>query len=659
MMGTLLDAGWNETTLGCLVDCQEDAERILAALFPQLGVRDTQILGKRLLEYAKEKSQDGRRTVRRIAQTASGPRVSGSAGSQETGVIYDQLLAENVELAQRVHKSRGMRMKKGEGVEPELIEQEETRRWACAIAGFVADGPMPAKRVAEATSDPSGTWVRFCGNRRSRTLRQAARAWQRFHEWLKLAHGRCWPTGVEQVVDYLEERMLEPCGPTVPGTFLQSLQLLETVGGMEKDKRIGMSPMLINVVKNMKKELSTDGPPRRTAPVFTVAMVMAAELLVVDFNQDVVARIMAFVMLLMVWGAMRTDDLLWLDRSRTMLSDVGWKSVLVRTKTSGAGRRVRELPVFVARGISITGRDWMLEGHLLWQIASKQFPGNLFLCRPRMDGMDFTRRYLDAAGLAAWLKWTLLQLPSMTKRFNRWCSDWSETLLDEDWVARWSGHSARHCLPSWAAAIGIPPEQRAFLGRWKSGTEVDANSYVLTSRQIVHGAQEAVLKSFCGGDPPFSETEVFEEMKAFGLERGLEYRQTIARNMVWRRKGDRVALFQDYPTLAALPLYGAVGEDDIAAPVLVTEEDEVEHPFWVSVSRRSGFRRLHKRNGCSVRPSTVFKAIGVDKVTPEVADKKCLICFGKSKDAMGETVDDTTSGFSSSSSESRRESPSE
>ena len=42
------------------------------------------------------------------------------------------------------------------------------------------------------------------------------------------------------------------------------------------------------------------GPPRKTAPIYTV--VIAAELLVADRDQGVVPRALAFTMLLMVWG---------------------------------------------------------------------------------------------------------------------------------------------------------------------------------------------------------------------------------------------------------------------------------------------------------------------------------------------------------------------
>ncbi len=652
----LVVAGWTDSVLGCLVEEELDAERVIRALRPEMMAEELKRTTRLLWDYSRWQATRGRRVVARMAQQASQPMIPRLWSAISASDAYERLVSENVELAQKIHKSRGMRLKGEEGATPEAVEQHETTRWAMTVAGFIAESTLPAKQVAESTEDPSSTWVRLVGNRRSRTLRQSARAWQKFRDWLMVTRGSPWPSSVSQVVDYLEERMLEPCGPTVPGSLLSALQLLETVGGAERERRLGLSPILINVTKNMKKELSVGGPPRRTAPVFTVAMVIAAELVVTDPETEVVLRMMAYILLLMVWGAMRTDDVLWLDRSRTMLSEVGWKSVLVRSKTSGAGRRVRELPVFVSRLASLTGRDWLAEGHYQWQEASKNFPGSLFVCRPVKSAEGFTRKYLDAAGLSTWLKWTLLQLPGVVKRFGKWSAKDHERMIDEEWSSRWSGHSARHCLPSWAAAIGIPPEQRAFLGRWKCGVEVDANSYVLTSRQIVHSAQEAVVKSFCTGTPGFSETEVFEELKIFAADRGLDPTVGLNKHAVWRRKGTVVALFMEYPTLTVEPIPGALGvEEEHAA---VTAEEEVQNfPFWVSISRRSGFRRLHKKDGCGVRPESVFKAVEIEKISPEVADKKCQLCFGKQGEQQGSSEDGSTSGSSSTSSDSNENSP--
>ena len=641
--------------LGCLVAEASDAERIVRALLPEVEDEDLKRLGALLLTHALAQAVHGERVVHRIAQAASQPSLGAGKDAISACEAYDEMVAANVELARKIHKSRGYQLRMAEGADPLEIEKTETRRWASTIAGYIVDSPMPAKEIVEATGDPVTTWIRLCGSRRARTLRQAARSWHKFYEWLQLAYGVTWPRSEGQIIDYLEERALEPCGHTVPSSLLQSLQLLESVGGQDKEKRLGGSPILFNVVKNLEKDLATGGPPRKTAPVFTVAMVMSAEFLVVSHQGDV-ARMMAYIMLLMVWGALRTDDVLWLDRSRTLLSDLGWRSVLVRSKSSGAGRKVRELPVFISRLTSLSGKDWLMEGYDLWKMITEKLPGSLFLGKPRPDASEFTTKYLDATSLATWLKWTLTQLPALRHRSGVWSPDWSEGLLDEEWAARWSGHSARHCLPSWGAAVGIPPEQRAFLGRWRSGVEVDNNAYVLTSRQIVHAAQETVVKAFCTGEPMFSEMEIFEEMRKFAVDRNLEVKGSLWRHVVWKKRGDKVAMFQQYPTLRLEPILGALGDEKEDPPYLMPEDQpEKEAPFWMSVSRKTGFRRLHRVGGCGVKPESVYKALEIHVVTAETADKKCQVCFRGELGGGDTSLEESTSGSSSSSTSDEEE----
>ena len=226
--GALLEAGWTDVVLGCLVVEWADAERIVRGLLPGVEGLDKTRLVDTLLERAQKAAEMNERSVNRLAQQASQPGVGVKQLRLDAGEIYDNLVAGHVELARKVYKSKAQRLRRAEVAEPEKIELEETRRWATEIAGFIIDSPMPAKEMVESTGDPVATWVRLCGNRRARTLRQAARVWQRFYEWLQLSLGLKWPTSVAQVVDYLEERMLEPCGPTIPGSLLGSLQLLES-----------------------------------------------------------------------------------------------------------------------------------------------------------------------------------------------------------------------------------------------------------------------------------------------------------------------------------------------------------------------------------------------------------------------------------------------
>ena len=82
--------------------------------------------------------------------------------------------------------------------------------------------------------------------------------------------------------------------------------------------------------------------------------------------------------------------------------------------------------------------------------------------------------------------------------------------------------------------------------------------------------------------------------------------------------------------------------------LLEGEDNTQDAPYWVSVSRKSGFRRLHRVGGCSVRPETVHRAEPVHTIHAHTADKKCQVCW--KKEAAGEDSS-SSSGSSSSSSE--------
>ena len=646
-------AGWTPDLLASLVLTRDECREVLRRLRPNLWGRELQWGVDAFWDCISTGAQTRQRSIQLSARACKMPRLDARRVSSNAPMAdnYEALLSESTHLARQIYKSQRKRTLRLEGGDPVVIEESETKRWAMALGTIITEADLPARKIAEATSDPCGTWLRLCGSRRARTLRQGVRSWEKFGTWLKLAMGTMWPSGPAAIIDYLEERALEPCGPTIPASLLMALQLVEAVGGVPKSARLGQDSMVMNVVRNLTKQLETGSPPKRTAPLFTVATIMSAELTVANEDETVVTRLLAWSLLIMVWGSLRTDDLLWLDRSRCRLSELGWKGVLLRSKTSGAGRRVKELPVFVQRMVSLTGTDWLQLGQSLHELVGEKFPGVQFLCQPRKSGDEFSSRYLQACTLAAWFKWLLLRLRAPVKHRGRWILNPDDHLFDDQWSMRWSGHSARHCGPSWAAALGIPAEQRHFLGRWKAGVETEANSYVLTSRQIVHSIQERIVKSFCEGEPSYLESETFEDIKKYGDERGLDSESFVDAHNVWMRRGSKVALFQPFPMLdSSIWRGGYFQEDKEEVNVFESESMEGKTPrFWVSVSRKTGFRRLHKVGGCGVRPEAVHKAEDIWEVAPSTADKRCLLCFGKVDGKSEEPQSESTSGSSSSS----------
>ncbi len=651
LLERLKESGWERDVIASLIYTEDEARDLIKNVLPSMGGFDLHLLTGSLMEWIERHEVGLRRRSKAMAQRASQPRLTRDEPAKDPGDIFEALLAENIELARSVYRSRHKRALQLDGASAAGVEEAETRRWALSVAKLIKEAELPAVEIAQNTADPVATWIRLCGNRRARTLRSAARTWARFAEWLGLAFNEAWPTSVARLVDYMEERAQEGCGHTFPSSLLTALQLIETVGGVPRSERLGLSSSLINVARNLGKQLMTDALPKKTAPLFTVAMVLAAELLVVDGDACMVARVLAFFYLVMVWGALRTDDVLWLDRSRFILSEIGLRGVLLRTKTSGAGRRVRELPVFVIRTASLSGCDWLRVGTDLYYACSGDFPGVQCLCVPKKDGSGFTRKYLVASTLTGWMHWLVAQLMvPLRGRQGSWVSG-VRSLVPQEMVTRWTGHSARHCLPSWAAALGIDGERRAFIGRWRAGVEVDHNTYVLTARQVVHGVQEEVLKAFCTGRPRhYVEVELLDEMVKHAESRGIDGKEVVKSHMIWKRRDRTVALLQDYPMIEdeAWNRWASEpgGDGSAAVPVVVAEEEADVAPYWVSISRKTGFERLHKTNGCGIRPESVHRSEPVFTIDSKVADKKCQLCWRPKQ--MEATVNDTSSESSSS-----------
>ena len=95
------------------------------------------------------------------------------------------------------------------------------------------------------------------------------------------------------------------------------------------------------------------------------------------------------------------DDHRGLIPSRMTLSHAGLRGVLVRSKTSGVGKKREELHVFVSRRAFLSVEDWLDKGLTLWNMFNA--PRDCFLGLPTesLDGMRYVEaRYSDGAAMS-------------------------------------------------------------------------------------------------------------------------------------------------------------------------------------------------------------------------------------------------------------------
>ena len=223
-------------------------------------------------------------------------------------------------------------------------------------------------------------WLRAFGSRRGGTLKNRAIAWEQFFRWLEQADGTSWPAGPGVILQYFQERFEGgTLFKTAPSGFMASLMLLEQVGQVPAVQRLSTDSLVESAIKSWTSELEQDARPLRQAPMFTIAILMSLEMMLARTNTDSGLRFACFMVLLMVWGALRCDDLQSIDPSTVSFSQLGLKFLLHRAKTSGPGKKQGTLQGFILRGVSLTGYDWLAAGFQILQSDTFKFPRD-FLC---------------------------------------------------------------------------------------------------------------------------------------------------------------------------------------------------------------------------------------------------------------------------------------
>jgi hypothetical protein len=109
---------------------------------------------------------------------------------------------------------------------PLQVAEEERRRWALTLAQYIKAAELPVVEMIQQSEDQQKGWSRIFGSRRAKTLRNRATTWKRHYIWLLLHRMRHWPAQLSDVVDYLEGRIEDGCGPTAPQGLMGALALL-------------------------------------------------------------------------------------------------------------------------------------------------------------------------------------------------------------------------------------------------------------------------------------------------------------------------------------------------------------------------------------------------------------------------------------------------
>ena len=347
------------------------------------------------------------------------------------------------------------------------------------------------------------------------------------------------------------------------------------------------------------------------------------------------------VRLLKIWTASRTDDLLGILPDQMLLGRLGLRGVFDRTKTSGAGRKVRWLPFFVARTAWLVEPKWLEKGYLIW----------------KSDGFSFERDYLVLRASKSFNscrpvmasfsdQGTMAKLLAAQLRVPRW--DGSKCLFEEkQLLSIFSEHSERNLIASLASASGIDRERRSYIGRWHVVEASD--EYIRSAWSVVTSLQSHVVQALCDdrqGLVDFSLDLIEARLSEMGIE--VQVRQSILK--LWSTPSGwqawRAAQVSTSTTTSpSLP--------DV--PERSSAEDEA-FAYFVTVVGKRKLRRLHRKGGCGTAPSCVQRVEYFESLQNVQYDAECRHCFPPERaepeeeaSSISSSTDDETGSESSSS----------
>ena len=646
-------------------DNEPEAMELLASLPGTVEVRSVyRRWSKELVAWQLRVSSSVKRVRRRIAAASVDEKVSamiartnkGSASS--SGMLPTTVLQMCQATHWKTRRSAKLSMAAGPQERAD-IESREKARWTERVVGILRDAKAPVIQQASLATNPEQALLAIVGKKRSRTLRSRVRTWQKVRTWLTLVLDVEFPLHVGHMLDYLHDLELGYCAKSYPRDVGLSLAFFEKVGGFAEPLRISNDALWKSNLECCIVALQGNpgGLQIKKAPMYSVSMIIACELYVVSARPAFI-RMYVWCKLLKVWMCLRWDDLQGLVACRTTLSSTCLRSILGRSKTTGAGKKTGEVPCFVRRDAGFTGNDWLKVGFDLFKREENSFARDYFLPAPAEDLEGFQPRMLDYNYATALSRKLLLTLkkPVRDMETDGW-KDGPDLLIIAPAHLFHTEHSERHFAPSVSAVLKVAREPRNYLGRWGINAPQQSADYVLTSRQIILGVQETILSGLSSGPSVYDEEDLFDQYRAWLFARDPladpetqieRYRILIASS------GGNHTLQQQWPlvpTVVDLEAVGAAGvqaEQNLPADSLLRRgqcELDEDTEFWASVGR-SGFRRLHRTGGCITDREACAQWVPLTAAQAQVekSDQACKLCW---PDLVGAEPEDMAAGSSS------------
>ena len=507
----------------------------------------------------------------------------------------------------------------------EEAEKRLQRTWAEEFLRLLRAAEAPVIEMVADSLDPIAALHGAMGSTRGSTLESYHKALSPLRKWMESTSDQSWPSSIAQLIDFLHMAGNRPCAPTYPQRFLQAVTWFEKVGGWTGTGKLSGSDLFQNTVKFWQDELRAGIEPTRQAPRLPWSVLASLELYVCDTTKAKHKRYKAWTILLKAWGTLREDDVQHVAPAKFRVVGELLVTELLRSKTTGASKRIRQLPIAIWMGCTLTRSMWLEHGlGLMDEICEKDADYLLPSFTREGESKKTPMSYSEAAGLSRTIL-AELQCPYYEEESQTWTLS-PEPLLGALLALLFTEHSGRPVLPTAAQCLQIAKDERNHLGRWSPG---GADDYSRSYRLIVQAIQMKVRTAVLNADKRLAEVEVLDLVAVWGKRRGWdEDKISSARSLL----DERFTKFWLEVKKAGGPTDETEVIPRVSIPKLpLSRALTVSNAprFLIVYGRKRRTAKLHKVGGCPWTTIHLADSQEVAKPTPIMYNSRCKQCWPK------------------------------
>jgi hypothetical protein len=262
---------------------------------------------------------------------------------------------------------KGMRKKSplvdgSAGISRELKDAGEKVFWTGQVVRLLRLVNAPLVELAAGSTRPDDIFEIAVGAARGSTMKTYMQALTPFRNYLMMLTDSDWTSEVVHVVGFLRTAASKPCGPTYPKRFVQALRWVMRIGGWTGPELIAEHVLVQKSMDYWSEALFSQVHPLKQAPKLPWVVIAALELYICNDRHPKHLRYKAYTIMFKAIGTLREDDIQHLKARKLRAMGYMFIGDLMKSKTTGAAKRVRQLPVAIHMQWTLTRSLWIENG---------------------------------------------------------------------------------------------------------------------------------------------------------------------------------------------------------------------------------------------------------------------------------------------------------